>query len=95
MITEVESAIGQALQSWSAVINVTFAPTTTAGLDNSIDFSFGDVDGALRTLAYAYLPDDVTSGALAGDITFDSAESWEVGNAQGSAATDFLWVTTR
>lgn len=43
-------------------------------------------------LAQAYFPDDVNRSTIAGDIQFDSAESWEVGNSQGSQAFDLLYV---
>ncbi len=89
---EVNSALTQAFAAWSSVVDITFTLTTTARLADSIDFSFANIDRAGRTLAYAYLPDDVNSNPIAGDIRFDSSESWEVGNTEGSTSFDFLLV---
>jgi hypothetical protein len=88
---QVESAIEAALQVWSSVVDVTFTETSTAGLSDSIDFSFKTIDGSGSTLAYAYFPDDVNPARIAGDVVFDSAETWEVGDSS-SAAFDLMLV---
>ena len=89
---EVNAALTQAFAAWSSVVDITFTQTTTAKLADSIDFSFANIDRAGRSLAYAYSPDDVNSNPTAGDIRFDSSESWEVGNSEGSTSFDFLLV---
>jgi Ca2+-binding RTX toxin-like protein len=89
---DVQAAITQAFDVWAAVIDVSFTQTTTPGLSDSIDITFDNIDGAGSTLAFAYYPDDVNSNPLAGDIQFDTSETWEIGNDQGSAAFDFLLV---
>jgi Ca2+-binding RTX toxin-like protein len=74
------------------VIDVSFTQTTIPGIFDSIDITFDNIDGTGSTLAFAYYPDDVNSNPLAGDIQFDTSETWEIGNDQGSAAFDFLLV---
>ena len=56
----------------------------------SIDLTFRRIDGAGRTLAQGYFPDDVNPARIAGDVQFDSSERWEVGNALGSQAFDLV-----
>lgn len=85
-----EAAIETALSAWSAVARITFTQISTPNLTDSIDFTFGAIDGSNGTLAYGYLPDDVNPARIAGDIRFDSAEQWEVGNSRGSAAFDLV-----
>ncbi len=89
---EVEAAFESALEVWSDVADITFTETSQSNQADSIDVSFENIDGADGTLAYAYFPDDVNPARIAGDITFDSADLWEVGNNLGSAAFDFLYV---
>ena len=62
------------------------------GLNDSIDISFKYLDGVGGTLAQAYFPDDVNRQRIAGDIEFDIADSWEVGNSLGNRAFDLTWV---
>src|SRR5262245_32193956 len=50
----VRAAIQTALSAWSAVGNITFTPTSVPNLPNSLDISFGRIDGRNGTLAYAY-----------------------------------------
>lgn len=90
--TAVNTAIRTALDAWQSVANVTFVPTTVPHLSRSIDISFRPIDGAGKVLAETYLPDDVNPSPLAGDMTFDSAERWEVGNAKGNAAFDLVQI---
>ena len=90
---EVVGAIESALQVWSDVADITFTQAEGSGRrSDTIDFSFGRIDGAGRALAQAYLPDDVNPRGIAGDVEFDIAESWEVGNDRGSAAFDLKLV---
>ena len=74
-----ESTIEDALKVWSDVADITFTETSQSGLRDSLDITFRNLDGAGGTLAQAYFPDDVNPARIAGDIQFDSSESWEVG----------------
>ena len=87
-----ESTIESALKVWSDVADVTFTETNRSGLRDSLDITFRNLDGEGGTLARAFFPDDVNPARIAGDIQFDVAENWEVGNQQGSAAFDLLHV---
>ncbi len=89
---QVEATLETALSAWSDVVDVQFTQTSTPDLRDSIDFEFARIDGRGGTLAQAYLPDDVNWSRAAGDIQFDSAENWEIGNARGSSAFDLLLV---
>ncbi len=87
-----ETAVETALKSWSDVAAITFVQTTQPGLNNSLDFTSQSIDGSGGTLAQAYFPSDVNRGRLAGDVEFDAAEKWEVGNSLGSTAFDLVLV---
>ncbi len=88
----VESAIETALEAWSDVIDVNFTQTPLSNQRDSIDFSFRSIDGSGGTLAQAYLPDDVNPARIAGDVQFDLAERWEIGNGLGRSAFDLARV---
>lgn len=88
----VNSAIQTALEAWSAAANIKFTQTSQPGLDKSLDFTFLSIDGPGGTLAQAYFPPTLGRSAIAGDVQFDSAERWEVGNSAGSAAFDLVLV---
>lgn len=90
--SEVETAIDTALKAWASVADIDFTKATTPGQARSIDISFARIDGVGGTLAQAYLPADLNSGAKAGDVQFDTSDAYEVGNAKGNSAFDFLWV---
>lgn len=90
--TEVESAIETALTAWSDVADITFTQTTLARQLDSLDITFTSIDGSGGVLAQAYLPDDVNRGRLAGDIEFDLADTWEIGNNAGRTAFDLVYV---
>ena len=90
--SETTAAIETALAAWSGAADITFVPTSQSGLRDSIDISFTSIDGAGGTLAQAYFPDDVNPARIAGDIQFDIAEVWEVGNELGHQAFDLVWV---
>lgn len=83
--SQVNSAIQTALEAWSDVANINFVQTNTPGLSNSLDFTFQRLDGVGGTLAQAYSPADLNPSRIAGDIQFDSSESWELGNNHGNA----------
>ncbi len=87
-----EAAIETALKAWSDVVDIDFTQTTQAGLNNSLDFTVVPIDGRGGTLAQAYFPADLNRSRIAGDVQFDSAERWEVGNALGNSAFDIVFV---
>ncbi len=89
---EVESGLETALGVWASVANITFSESVSPKQPNSIDFTFISIDGSGDTLAQAYYPDDVNREPIAGDIEFDMAEGWEIGDALGGAATDLVFV---
>lgn len=90
--TLVRNTLKAALKVWSDVAKISFVETATASLTNSIDISFRNIDRSGGTLAQAYLPSDVNQARLAGDVEFDSSETWEVGNGRGNAAFDLMLV---
>ncbi|MBB3210444.1 hypothetical protein FHS27_006291 [Rhodopirellula rubra] len=89
---ETNAAIETALAAWSSAADITFTPTDQSGLRDSIDISFTNIDGVGGTLAQAYFPDDVNPARIAGDIEFDLADAWEVGNSLASQAFDLVYV---
>ncbi|WP_162273951.1 matrixin family metalloprotease [Mariniblastus fucicola] len=89
---EFETTIENALEVWSDVIDVTFTETSQPNEADSIDFTSQVIDGSGGILAQAYFPDDVNRGSIAGDVQFDSLDSWEIGNAEGYSATDLMHV---
>lgn len=91
---EVEAALEAALGVWADVADLTFTEASRPNLPDSIDFEFVTVpfDGEGGVLAHAYMPDDVNCEPIAGDVQFDAAETWEIGNALGSAAVDLMLV---
>jgi Ca2+-binding EF-hand superfamily protein len=92
--SEVDAAIETAFNAWANVADISFTEVSQTGLRDSIDISFTNIDGRGGTLAQAYFPDDVNRARIAGDIQFDLAEVWEVGNSQGNRAFDLAWVAT-
>lgn len=89
---EVEAGLETALNAWATVADITFTQTFSPNRHDSIDFEFRSIDGTSGTLAQAYFPDDINSEPTAGDVEFDTAETWEIGNALGSAAFDLVYV---
>lgn len=89
---EVLAALQTAFSAWSDVADISFTKTSIPHQRDSIDISFVRLDGSGGTLAQAYFPDDINRSTIAGDIQFDSADSWEVGNTLGSAAFDLVLV---
>lgn len=88
----VDAAIKTALNAWSSVASIKFTQTMTPGLNRSLDFTFRTIDGRGGTLAEGYFPADVNPARIAGDVRFDASETWEVGNARGSAAFDLVFT---
>lgn len=88
----INELIADALDVWASVAAITFTRTATPNLSRSLDIDFDEIDGAGEILGQAYFPDDVAPRRLAGDVTLDSAENWEIGNKQGAAAYDLLQV---
>ncbi len=91
-LAETQAAIETALDAWAGAADLTFTPTDQPGQDDSLDISFTPLDGSGGTLAQAYFPDDVNRSHIAGDIQFDSAEAWEVGNGLGRQAFDLVYI---
>lgn len=96
----VKSTLVSAMSQWSSVANLTFSETFTASLIKSIDIAFvtgshGDgypFDGPGGVLAHAFYPSLPNPEPIAGDLHFDDAEIWEIGNGLGSLAFDLMWV---
>lgn len=89
---EAEAAMAAAFGAWSSVADITFAPTVSPNRSESIDIQFRAIDGQGGTLAQAYYPGDVNGEPLAGNVEFDAAEDWEIGNSLGSDAYDLVLV---
>ena len=92
------SEIQRAFAAWSAVANLTFVQVADDGAAYSTATTSGDIrigghymDGAYRTLAHAYYP-PVNFGSAAGDIHFDTSETWGIGYA--GTAIDIFQVLT-
>ena len=90
--TTVVEVLEAALQVWADVIDVTFTRTEIPRQLDSLDLIFVNIDGANGILAQAYFPDDAAPRRLAGDVEFDVAETWEVGNTRRSAAFDLMFT---
>lgn len=89
---EVNAAIETALKAWSDVADIKFTATGQSGQNDSLDLTFRHLDGAGGTLAQAYFPDDINPARIAGDVQFDTSDTWEIGNDQGSRAFDLVAV---
>ncbi len=90
--------IQAAFDAWSAVANITFSYVTP---DNAVPFGDGGtiadirigahpMDGPSGTLAHGFYPPS-NFGTAAGDIHFDSSETWKIGF--GGAGFDIFQVT--
>lgn len=89
--TEIRAAIQEALSRWAAVAPLNFVEVADAGpAPSGNDYAaagrpmlrFGRlaIDGAWGTLAYGYYPGGT---GLAGDIHFDTSETWRTNPRQG------------
>lgn len=88
----VDEALRRAMSAWSSVAKIAFTRADQPNLTNSIDFTFGPLDGPGGALAQTWLPDDYNEEPIAGDVRFDTAERWEVGNAGGARAYDLVRI---
>jgi len=96
----VKSTLVDALNVWASVVDITFTETLTPGLNDSIDFLFatgahGDgnpFDGPGGVVAHSFFSSSSNPEPIAGDVHFDDAELWEVGNGLGASAFDLMWV---
>jgi hypothetical protein len=84
---DVKAEITRALAAWSAVVKVQFSPVASPSLRRSIDIFFatgahGDgfnFDNRGGILAHTFYPPP-NPETIAGDLHFDSAELWRIGN---------------
>jgi hypothetical protein len=89
---QVRYAVETALDAWAELADITFTETDSAGEVDCIEFRFGTLDGKGNTLAFAYFPDDVNVEPIAGNIVFDKADPWEIGNGLRDKAYDLVLV---
>lgn len=80
-----EAEIERAFDIWAAVADLTFNLVADGGEDFNTPGSSGDIrfggeflDGLGGTLAHGFFP-PVNGGTAAGDIHFDTGDSWEIG----------------
>jgi hypothetical protein len=81
------SELEAAFDAWEAVANLTFVQVTDDGAAFGAATTSGDIritghafDGPSNVLAHGYYPPN-NGGSAAGDIHFDTAETWTVGFA--------------
>lgn len=95
-LTQVQNAF----LAWSAVANLTFiqvadcgqaVDASCAGTDSNIRIGGHAIDGANGALAHGYYP-PANGNSIAGDIHFDSAETWDLSFA-GSGFSIFQVLT--
>ena len=91
-----KNAITAAFDAWSAVANITFVEVADAGEAFGAAQLSGDIrlgghvfDGPSGTLAHGFFPPP-NGGSAAGDIHFDTAETWKLGF--GGAGFDIFTV---
>lgn len=85
-LTQIQAAFA----AWSSVANITFTQVADSGLPfNDPAATAGDIrigghafDGAGGTLAHGFFP-PVNGSTAAGDIHFDTAETWKIGFGGG------------
>ncbi len=85
---DVRAVIAQAFQSWANSAPITF--TEVAG-QGDINIQFGQIDGALNILGETCPP---ANPCGPGSVTFDSDESWTLGNPQGYQGISLLGVAS-
>jgi len=82
-----KAQIVRALNTWAAVVAITWTETSSANQTKSVDISWissGETgypfDGSGGTLARSYYPCPPNPETIAGNIECDDADLWEVGN---------------
>ena len=83
------TTVQSAFNAWSAVANLTFNQVADA---TGVDIRLGGhyFDGAGNVLAHGYYPPN--NGSLAGDIHFDTGDTWKIGF--GGSGFDLFNVLT-
>ena len=75
-------AIERALDAWSEVADLRFNRISLPNQPNTLNMTFDQIDGPGGILAFARFPNDIENESrIAGDVVFDLAETWEIGNA--------------
>jgi hypothetical protein len=85
----VRSEFARALEAWSRVIQVDFAPGGDARSPRHLNVLFGTgahgdsypFDGRGRSLAHTFFPAPPNQEPIAGDVHFDDDEPWGLGSA--------------
>lgn len=84
---DAEAELARALQTWSLYADITWTQTPAAHRTRSVDFGWQvqgesgyDFDGPGGVLAHAYYPSPPNPEPIAGDVEFDDAEIWEIGD---------------
>jgi len=86
---DVKNVIQQAFQAWAAVTPLTFQEVP-ANSQSDLQIQFAPIDGPLNILGETCPP----SSPCAGQIQFDSAETWTMGPPQSEQDLSFLAVAT-
>lgn len=88
----VQTKIATAFAAWSAAANIQFVEVADSGLPTNFPNATGDIrigahnfDGSSGTLAHAYFPPFTgdTFFSIAGDMHFDTAETWSCTTSGG------------
>jgi hypothetical protein len=91
-LTVQHSALVGALGVWASAALLTFSEAAAPNQPRSIEFNFQTDGFGPGVLAFAFLPSPPNSEPSAGNVVFNDAFAWEVGDGQGSAAYDLLRV---
>lgn len=86
---DVENMIRQAFQAWAAVVPLTFQEVP-ANSQSDLQIQFANIDGPLNILGETCPP----ASPCAGQIQFDSSETWTMGPPQSEQDISFLAVAT-
>jgi Matrixin/PEP-CTERM motif len=89
-LTVQRAALIAALDAWASVAVLNFSEAASPGQPRSIEFNFQTDGFGPGTLAFGFFPAPPNPESIAGNIAFNDAFAWEVGNDQGSAAFDLL-----
>jgi len=96
--TTIKSTLSGALDVWGQIVDITFSEVYSPNLPSSIDFLFGTGDHGDpypfpgNLLAHSYFPSPPNPEPLAGDVHFNDAFLWEVGDGLGGLAFDLEYV---